>query len=281
MSKRIELEGKYFGKLYVVEYVGKGKYLCRCECGNEKIISGGHLRGGATKSCGCLARELTRKRWAEDDTFRQKQKEAASKASKQMWEDDNFRETMSEKLKDKWDDNRRQKQSELMKIKREEWGKNQNYIDMQSKKMKNKWEDENYRERQSELSRKRMEEMWEREDFRQMHHEMRGNKHPRYNPNKTDEERIAGRKYIEHREWSKLIKENANYTCDYCGKRGGNLHTHHLDGHNWCKERRTDITNGVCLCEECHKKFHDTYGYGDNTEAQYIEFKQQEQQNNN
>ena len=176
MSKRIELEGKYFGKLYVVEYVGKGKYLCRCECGNEKIISGGHLRGGATKSCGCLARELTRKRWAEDDAFRQRQSEAASKASKQMWEDDNFRETMSEKFKDKWDDERRQKQSELMKIRREKWGKNQNYIDMQSRKMKNKWEDEDYRERQSELSRKRMEEMWEREDFRQMHHEMRGNK---------------------------------------------------------------------------------------------------------
>jgi len=33
-------------------------WLCRCDCGNEKEVSGVGLRRGATKSCGCLRLEL-------------------------------------------------------------------------------------------------------------------------------------------------------------------------------------------------------------------------------
>ena len=43
----------------------KGKrrhFLCRCECGNETVVEYSHLRGGTTKSCGCLRREIGRKR---------------------------------------------------------------------------------------------------------------------------------------------------------------------------------------------------------------------------
>jgi len=29
-------------------------WLCRCVCGKEGIVSGGHLRNGGSKSCGCL-----------------------------------------------------------------------------------------------------------------------------------------------------------------------------------------------------------------------------------
>ena len=52
------------------------------------------------------------------------------------------------------------------------------------------------------------------------------------------------------------------------------MNSHHLDGYDWCKERRIDINNGVCLCENCHKEFHKIYGYGNNTKEQYIEFKE-------
>ena len=34
--------------------------LCRCECGNEKIIALNKLRSGYTKSCGCLQKEAAR-----------------------------------------------------------------------------------------------------------------------------------------------------------------------------------------------------------------------------
>jgi hypothetical protein len=51
--------GKIFGKLIPIKYVGKNKHghslwLCRCECGKEKIILGPSLKNGDTKSCGCL-----------------------------------------------------------------------------------------------------------------------------------------------------------------------------------------------------------------------------------
>ena len=32
-------------------------WLCKCECGIEKIVNGYHLRQGHTKSCGCLSKE--------------------------------------------------------------------------------------------------------------------------------------------------------------------------------------------------------------------------------
>lgn len=54
------LEGQKFGRLTVLEYVKNSKYLCRCDCGNEKIIMGHDMKKGKTKSCGCLnkSREL-------------------------------------------------------------------------------------------------------------------------------------------------------------------------------------------------------------------------------
>lgn len=54
MPNLIDLTGKRFGRLTVIEYLGKGRWLCACECGNRKAVSGPHLRSGATKSCGCL-----------------------------------------------------------------------------------------------------------------------------------------------------------------------------------------------------------------------------------
>lgn len=59
MSKMIDISGQRFGKLLVIRAVdersnaGKMKFLCRCDCGNEKIIVGGSLRSGNTNSCGC------------------------------------------------------------------------------------------------------------------------------------------------------------------------------------------------------------------------------------
>ena len=58
MSKCIDLTGRKFGKLTVIERAensrnGKSRWLCKCECGNEKTTSGETLRSGKTSSCGC------------------------------------------------------------------------------------------------------------------------------------------------------------------------------------------------------------------------------------
>lgn len=53
-----DLTGKNFGKLCVLKrgnHPSRHVYwLCRCECGTEKLIRGGHLNDGKIKSCGCL-----------------------------------------------------------------------------------------------------------------------------------------------------------------------------------------------------------------------------------
>lgn len=59
MAKRIDRKGLRYGRLYVVDCVGKdhrGKilWLCKCDCGNEKIVVGDNLSSGKSNSCGCL-----------------------------------------------------------------------------------------------------------------------------------------------------------------------------------------------------------------------------------
>jgi hypothetical protein len=38
----------------------KRRWRCVCTCGTEKIVHEHHLRDGASKSCGCLVREVTK-----------------------------------------------------------------------------------------------------------------------------------------------------------------------------------------------------------------------------
>jgi hypothetical protein len=57
--------GDRFGRLVVVERAGSRQgnalFACRCDCGNVKVVRGADLRYGATRSCGCLSRELSTK----------------------------------------------------------------------------------------------------------------------------------------------------------------------------------------------------------------------------
>jgi hypothetical protein len=53
------LTGKRFGILTVIKEYGRDKnrkrtWLCRCECGEEKVIEASSLMNGFVKSCGCL-----------------------------------------------------------------------------------------------------------------------------------------------------------------------------------------------------------------------------------
>jgi hypothetical protein len=54
--------GNHYGKLTVLsmdkerDSFGRIKWLCKCECGNIKSISGSDLRSGNTQSCGCISR---------------------------------------------------------------------------------------------------------------------------------------------------------------------------------------------------------------------------------
>lgn len=54
--RKINIIGRQFGKLTVLEEVEPNRYKCKCDCGNYKITSRECLLKGRTKSCGCLTR---------------------------------------------------------------------------------------------------------------------------------------------------------------------------------------------------------------------------------
>ena len=67
MGSRIDLTGKRFGRLTAIKDTKKIKgscvvWLCKCECGRSIEVISASLLSGNTKSCGCLAREITEKR---------------------------------------------------------------------------------------------------------------------------------------------------------------------------------------------------------------------------
>lgn len=55
-GKVVRLSGKRFGSLIVLSRAGRLKryitWLCRCDCGAEREVSGHNLRRGRTKNCG-------------------------------------------------------------------------------------------------------------------------------------------------------------------------------------------------------------------------------------
>lgn len=55
-------ENQKYGRLTVIQFSHVNDrrckcYLCRCDCGTEKIVRGYALKNGSTLSCGCLTRE--------------------------------------------------------------------------------------------------------------------------------------------------------------------------------------------------------------------------------
>jgi hypothetical protein len=67
MPALINLIGKRFGRLEVIsrhpeKLNGLVSWVCRCDCGENCIVRGHHLRGALQISCGCFRNELTREK---------------------------------------------------------------------------------------------------------------------------------------------------------------------------------------------------------------------------
>ncbi len=60
--------------------------------------------------------------------------------------------------------------------------------------------------------------------------------------------------------WSFLVKKRENFTCQACGKHGGELRSHHIFPWAAFSSIRLDLKNGICLCKKCHNKFHFLHG---------------------
>lgn len=101
-----------------------------------------------------------------------------------------------------------------------------------------------------------------------------GTNHWCWDNNKTQEERENKRHKQEYYDLVKRVLKRDNYTCQCCNIQDTNrsLEVHHLDGYNWCKDKRFDECNAITLCKNCHKNFHSIYGYKNNTKEQFLQW---------
>lgn len=229
-SRKIDLIGQKFGRLHVLEEGGRDKlgdilWACQCECGNKCNVTGERLRSGATQSCGCYNKERLTEALKIDLIGRKFNRltvleDVGRKNNRVLWKCQcdcgNIVNVVSDSLQS---------------------GNTQSCGCY-------------HKERISETT------------SRELHYNWKGGIAPLYE---------AIRACTQYRNWRTTVVTRDRYTCQYCGdSRGGNLHAHHIiffstimEAHNisTLKEAAAceilwDISNGLTLCQACHKQAH-------------------------
>lgn len=85
---------------------------------------------------------------------------------------------------------------------------------------------------------------------------LRGPNSINWDHSRTLEERIKDRRYPEYYEWRRKVFERDDFTCQVCGLRGGRLNAHHIQAFAKFPELRTEASNGITLCSDCHSTYH-------------------------
>ena len=104
-----------------------------------------------------------------------------------------------------------------------------------------------------------------------------------FNRSKNTNDLSNNRNSAKYRQFVKNVLERDNYECIICNSKM-NLEVHHIKSYAKYKELRTDLDNGITLCELHHSAmvlggFHQTYGTRNNTHEQlqtYIDNKRNE-----
>ena len=58
---------------------------------------------------------------------------------------------------------------------------------------------------------------------------------------------------LEYKMWRRMVFRRDHYTCQICGKKGGNIQADHIKPFSLFPSLRLDVSNGRTLCEPCHK----------------------------
>lgn len=206
-AKTPDLKGEVFGRLTVIDLDTENSrrgswWICKCECGVIKSVQAKSMVSGATVSCGCYHREVTREM-------------SGDKSS--LWGGGSV-ELVCELCGGGYTRNRARADSSRFC----------------SSKCFAAWQSAN----------------------------MSGENSPLWKSEKSQEERVIGRKYQQYRLWVNKVLDRDGYTCKVCGNTR-NLNVHHLYNYADYPRYRTIVKNGITLCEVCHAEFHKWMGgYG-------------------
>jgi 5-methylcytosine-specific restriction endonuclease McrA len=80
------------------------------------------------------------------------------------------------------------------------------------------------------------------------------------------------RSSAQYKQWREDILKHNSFICQNCGQLGGDLIAHHINNFAENEDKRFLLSNGITLCINCHKDFHFTYSYRNNTLEQLVEF---------
>lgn len=84
---------------------------------------------------------------------------------------------------------------------------------------------------------------------------------------------IKLRNSIEQKEWKLSVFNRDDFQCVACkSNKSGSLNAHHILNFAEHENLINDINNGVTLCKECHREFHQKYGYTNNNQTQLDDF---------
>jgi len=81
---------------------------------------------------------------------------------------------------------------------------------------------------------------------------LKGEKSNNWKGGVTSEQDLA-RTTKELVQWKIDVFKRDDYTCQHCGQRGGKLNAHHIKRFRDFPDLRTELSNGITLCVDCHK----------------------------
>jgi DNA-directed RNA polymerase subunit RPC12/RpoP len=64
------------------------------------------------------------------------------------------------------------------------------------------------------------------------------------------------RQSYKYRKWRKAVLQRDGYKCQQCGETGKKLHVHHIKPFATHADLRFEVSNGITVCEACHRRIH-------------------------
>lgn len=274
MYRTKDISNRKFGLLTVLHRVknaprNKARWLCRCICGKEKEVNGGHLRSGATKSCGSCFQlnALAGKVFGELKVLGYAGLKQYKGIKRSMWEcicscgkivvvsaqnlKNGTKSCGCSRLLHK-NDIVGSRFGKLLVLKWSGADKKKNSLyeclcDCGKTTIVSRYKLKSGSTKSCGCLKTRT-----------------GPENPHWDSRLDENWRLEQkvRRYMpKYRIWVKSVFEKDNFVCQACLKSGLKMHAHHRDAWSLKKEKRYDIENGTTLCVKCHRKLHKTYGF--------------------